>query len=278
MTRKEYSNPHAARFAHIVAAIKKEDFKLTDSENVIVVGKTGSGKSSVISLLIGKDAGVGHGLNAKTMQTKEFDLHLPAKYGDRNIKLIDTRGVLDKEGSLTSLLESLIDNLTGRFYHVNTIMLVLGCERLTKETEDALTCLCKTFGLNDVERSRRLLIVVTKVEHLKTEEQEKVFRSIVEHSIFTNLGISKEYLRQNTIQVFAASSEGLNPHLAMAYDNMRVESKDRLLGKLAQKNSPMTVSNDFAQKLTNAITENIETIETAAVLTLELLVKKAIAN
>ena len=120
-----YPNPHLARFNHFLAALRNKDFKPSDSENVIVMGKTGSGKSSVISLLLDKDIGVGHGLYCKTTDTKEYDLRLPEQYDDRQIKLIDTRGVMDTKISLTEVLESLVDGLTGRFYHVNTILLTL---------------------------------------------------------------------------------------------------------------------------------------------------------
>ncbi|KAF9969048.1 GTPase IMAP member 4, partial [Actinomortierella ambigua] len=253
-----------ARLAHIEAALKNENFMPSDTENVVVMGKTGSGKSSVISLLLNRDVGVGHGFYSHTTNTLEYDFHLPAKYGDRHIKLIDTQGVLDTKISLTTVLESLVDGLTGRFYHVNTIMLVLECARFTKETQDALTSLCRTFGLHDVERSRRLVIVITKVEHLPVEEQEKVFRSVIEHSFFEKLGISQKYMEDNTVRAFAGQSQGLNPILATAYEQLREESKEILLGKLAQKNEPMTVSNDFAQKLTNFLTNNIHAVSFAA--------------
>ncbi|KAF9134206.1 GTPase IMAP member 4 [Mortierella sp. GBA39] len=242
-----------------MAALKGEDFKPSDSENVVVMGKTGSGKSSIISLLLNKDVGVGHGFYSATTNTKEYDFDLPAKYGDRPIKLIDTQGVMDTSISLTSVLESLVNGLTGRFYHVNTIMLVLECARFTKNTQDALTSLCRTFGLNDVERSRRLLIVVTKLEHLPTDEKDKIIQSVIVHPFFKKLGISQDYMRRNTIEAFAGQSEGLNPILASAYEQLRVESKEKLLNALVQKNDPMTVSNDFAQKLTNFLTNSIQT-------------------
>ncbi|KAF9336312.1 GTPase IMAP member 4 [Podila minutissima] len=266
---KEYKSPHLARLAHLEAALKDEDFKPSNSENVVVMGKTGAGKSSIISLLLNNDVGVGHGLYSHTTKTREFDLQLPAKYGDRQVKLIDTQGVLDTEISLTTVLESLINGLTVRFYHVNTIMLILECARFTKDTQDALTSLCRIFGLNDIERSKRLLVVVTKLEHLPAEEQHKILKTVIEHPFFENLGISKEYMQENTIQAFAGQSDGLNPILAPAYEQLRVESKERLLSMLAEKNSPMTVSNDFAQKLTNFLTSHIHVVSAVAEVALE---------
>ncbi|KAK5822330.1 P-loop containing nucleoside triphosphate hydrolase protein [Linnemannia elongata] len=264
IARKNYKNPHAARLAHFRAALKNEDFNPSNSENVVMIGKTGAGKSSIISLLLNKDVGVGHGFFSHTTKTTEFDLRLPTEYGDRHIKLIDTQGVLDTNISLIEVLESLIDGLTGRFYHVNAIMLVLECARFTNETQDALASLCRAFGLDDIERSRRLLVVVTKVEHLPTEEQATILRTVIEHPFFKKLGISEEYIRGNTIQVFAGQSQGLSPLLAPAYEQLRVESKERLLGRLEEKKSPMSISNDFAQKLTNFLTDNIQIVSIAA--------------
>ncbi|KAG0368290.1 GTPase IMAP member 4 [Mortierella sp. AD032] len=266
---KEYKSPHLARLAHLWAALNNEDFNPSDSENVVVMGKTGSGKSSIISLLLNKDIGVGHGLYSQTAKTMEYDLDLSTKDGVRQIKLIDTQGVLDTKVNLTTVLGSLIDGLTGRFYHVNTIMLVLEGGRFTKETQAALTSLCQTFGLNDVERSKRLLIVVTKMEHLPTKEQGVILQDIAEHPFFKKLGVSETYMRNNTIQAFAGQSQGLSPILASAYEQLRVESKERLLCMLEQKNSPMTVSNDFAQKLMNFLASNIQTVSNTAEIALE---------
>ncbi|KAG0295235.1 hypothetical protein BGZ98_001470 [Dissophora globulifera] len=206
-----------------------------------------------------------------TTNTKEYDFDLPVEYGDRQIKLIDTRGVLDTEISLTTVLESLIDGLTGRFYRVNTIMLILECARFTQETQDALECLVLTFGLDDIERSKRLLVVVTKVEHLPEEEKDEILSSIIGHHLFKKFGISTEYLKQNTISVFAGQSEGARPKLGPVYAEMRAESKAKLLSALAWKNSPMTVSNDFAQKLTNFLTDHMGTIKTISMLVLGLI-------
>ncbi|KAG0295234.1 GTPase IMAP member 4 [Dissophora globulifera] len=259
-TTDEYKNRHHARIAHILAALKNEDFRPSNTENVVVIGKSGSGKTSIISLLLGDDVGVGHGIHSKTTNTSEYDFELPVEYGDRQIKLIDTQGVLDTQISLTSVLESLIDGLTGRFYHVNTIMLILECARFTQETQDALESLVQTFGLDDIERSKRLLVVVTKVEHLPVEDKDNSLKSIKEHAFFQKFGISVEYLENNTIEVFAGPSKGVQPRLVPIYEEMRVESKDKLLRALARKNSSMTVSNDFAQKLTNYLTDNIQKI------------------
>ncbi|KAK3830317.1 MAG: hypothetical protein J3R72DRAFT_456230 [Linnemannia gamsii] len=266
---KDYTNPHLARAAHLWAALNNEDFNPSDSENVIVMGKTGSGKSSIISLLLNKDIGVGHGLYSHTTKTMEFDLDLATKHGVRQIKLIDTQGVLDTKICLTEVLESLIDGLTGRFYHVNTIMLVLEGVRFTEDTQAALTSLCRIFGLNDVERSKRLLVIVTKIEHLPTEKQNDILKSVSEHDFFKKLGISEVYVRNNTIQAFGGPSQGLSPILASAYEQLRQESKEKLLCMLEQRNSPMTVSNDFAQKLMNFLTNNIETVSATAEIALE---------
>ncbi|KAF9585824.1 hypothetical protein BGW38_000577 [Lunasporangiospora selenospora] len=271
--KREYTSPYLARIAHIEAALKHQDFKPSDSENVVVMGKTGAGKSSVISLLLNKDIGVGHGLYSHTTNTVEFDYDLPEEYGDRQIKLIDTQGVLDTKLSLTQVLESLVDGLTGRFYHVNTIMLVIECARFTEETQAALTSLCLAFGLDDIERCQRLVVVVTKVEHLPTEEQDKIVESIIEHPFFKKLGVSEAYMRENTIKVFAGQSKGIGPVLAQAYGQLREDSREILLGNLAQKNTPMTISNDFAQKLTNFLANNMTTISFMAEITFELAVR-----
>ncbi|KAF9543086.1 GTPase IMAP member 4 [Mortierella hygrophila] len=263
-TTGDYKNPHSARFAHIKAALKGKDFRPSESENVVVIGKTGSGKTSIVSLLLDRDVGVGHGFYSQTTKTMEYDFHLPERYGDRPIKLIDTQGVMDTQISMATVLESLVDGLTGRFYHVNAIMLVLECARFTKETQDALACLCQTFGLDDIERSRHLLIVITKLEHLPTDEANKVLQDVIEHPFFVKLNISQDYLRHNTIQAFAGQSKGLNPFLASAYEQLRVVSREKLLDALLQKHEPMTVSNDFPQKLINMLTNAIQTTANTA--------------
>ncbi|KAG0295233.1 hypothetical protein BGZ98_001468 [Dissophora globulifera] len=243
-----------ARSARFLSALENNNTNPMDCENVIVIGKTGSGKSSIISLLLGRDIGVGHGIYSKTTDMKEYDLDLPAEYGGRQIKLIDTRGILDTEISLTEVLESLINGLDGRFYHVNTIMLVLECARFTQESQDALESLIQIFGLEDIERSRRFLVAVTKTEHLPVEKQAEVRKSIIGHRFFKKFRISEEYLKMNTIDVFAGQSKGVHPKLVPIFEEMRAESRATLLEALSQKNKPLPVSQDFVQRLSNFFT------------------------
>ena len=89
----DFKSPHIARIAHFATALKGEDFKPSEGENVVVMGKTGSGKSSVISLLLKKDVGVGHGFYSKTTETMEYSFDLLIMDGVRPINLIDTQGV-----------------------------------------------------------------------------------------------------------------------------------------------------------------------------------------
>ncbi|KAG0327592.1 hypothetical protein BGZ99_007294 [Dissophora globulifera] len=160
------------------------------------------------------------------------------------IKLIDTQGVLDTKIDLATVLESLKDELTGRFNQVNTIMLVLECARFTRVAQEALNSLIQLFKIGNVEGSKRLLLVVTKVEHLPIGKQAEIRRSIIEHSFFKTIGISVKYLKENTIEVFAGQSEGVDPLLAPVYTKMREQSKAKLSSALARNNSPMTISHD----------------------------------
>ncbi|KAG0299382.1 hypothetical protein BGZ98_010106, partial [Dissophora globulifera] len=256
--KHSFKDAHHARVAHLLAALQNKGFSTTDTENVIVIGKTGSGKSSIISLLLGYDADVGHGIYSETTNTTEYDFCLPAEHGGRRVSLIDTRGVMDTEVNLTEVLESLVNGLTRRFNHVNTIMLVLEFARLTPETQAALKSLVRIFGLKDVERSKRLLVVITKAEHLPDDEQFMLRSSIIEHSFFKQFDISEEYLERNTVIVFAGQSQGARPRIKLVHEDMREESKAVLLSALSEKNDPMTISDDFAQKLTNFLTSGIQ--------------------
>ncbi|KAK7224271.1 hypothetical protein V2G26_012274 [Clonostachys chloroleuca] len=77
----------------------------------LVVGRTGSGKSTFISQCTGKNANIGHSLRSCTQSIEVFDFH----WMGRHIFLIDTPGFNDSNRSDAEILEALASGLSASY-------------------------------------------------------------------------------------------------------------------------------------------------------------------
>ncbi|CAH0040114.1 unnamed protein product [Clonostachys rhizophaga] len=77
----------------------------------LVVGRTGSGKSTFISQCTGKNAKIGHSLQSCTRSIEVFDFH----WMGRHIFLIDTPGFNDSNRSDAEILEALASGLSASY-------------------------------------------------------------------------------------------------------------------------------------------------------------------
>ncbi|KAL8826199.1 MAG: hypothetical protein Q9191_003951 [Dirinaria sp. TL-2023a] len=72
---------------------------------IAVMGPTGTGKSTLISKLAGREMNIGHNLSSCTQECEE----VPCKVGDKYVILVDTPGFNDTERSDTEILYSLAE-------------------------------------------------------------------------------------------------------------------------------------------------------------------------
>ncbi|KAL5335573.1 P-loop containing nucleoside triphosphate hydrolase protein [Aspergillus crustosus] len=83
---------------------------VTHDRFILVMGKTGSGKSTFVARCTGKDATIGHGLHSCTSSIDTYSYTLPNprnRYANRTIHLIDCPGFDDTNRSDIETLRSL---------------------------------------------------------------------------------------------------------------------------------------------------------------------------
>jgi small GTP-binding protein len=142
--------------------------------NVLIIGKTGTGKSTLINNIFGKQiANVGEGVTGTYSITK-----YPGRYNNKHINFIDTPGFFDVEISNDYVIHQL-----SKLNHINIILLChdISQSRILDEDRHVLNLLIDNFG-NDI--FKHVYVVFTKSNLVKNNDVvSNVFANMYEQKI-----------------------------------------------------------------------------------------------
>ncbi|KAG2145198.1 hypothetical protein DEU56DRAFT_789356 [Suillus clintonianus] len=162
-----------------------------DTCNVVIFGETGTGKSSLVNLIIGPEiAPTSSDAKGCTDETKEYLHDLAIQSKTLKVKLFDTAGL--GEGSHGKVPDKkarrLLKDLLQRLTQQDGIHLVMYCVDGKKKGTEAIKALCRNYQLciSEVKKRVPIVLVVTRLEYIEPEMEkwwENNERFILEHGM-----------------------------------------------------------------------------------------------
>ncbi|PVG00610.1 P-loop containing nucleoside triphosphate hydrolase protein [Serendipita vermifera] len=147
---------------------------------IILMGATGSGKSTYITRIVGKDLGiVGHDLQSCTQQIKEF----PTEYKGRKLVLVDTPGFDDTDVPDVVILKRIGDWLKKKYLKKEALAGVIYLHRISDNRfSGSAKRNLKTFqALCGPDYSPRIALVTT---HWAEEGTRRYNQDVIRHETF----------------------------------------------------------------------------------------------
>ncbi|KAG8214115.1 hypothetical protein J3R82DRAFT_10876 [Butyriboletus roseoflavus] len=196
------------------------------SPNVLIVGETGVGKSSVVNLIAGESlAAVHSGAGGCTMEASSYDIVLPDNQGlSHHIRLFDTVGLNEPLFGKTDYLTAIekANALICQLQRTGGIRLILFCfrgGRITAVMQNNYRLFCNILCQNEVP----VAFVITGLENEKS----------MEGWWENNVSLFEAYRLSCASHACVTATRGLNNHYAERYRQSQETIRAMLLGHVS---------------------------------------------
>jgi GTPase Era involved in 16S rRNA processing len=216
-----------------------------ERRNVIVVGKTGAGKSTVANKISGhSNFKVDNSLESVTHQVSHTEVNVvdPTTNVHYVFKIIDTIGFFNTKISNKDVFQKIKTYFQEKVPEgINLVLLVFKQGRFTKEEKKTFDFLRENFQ-NNISNASALTI--TNCDELDVEGRQNVIQDFRRNK---GTGHTAKFMRKGIYAVGFPELKGMKPKLVKVYkEEMKVD--EEILTRLVMNSSKMYLSKEMFEQ------------------------------
>ena len=223
-------------------------FSVSDRRRIVILGKTGTGKSSLANTIFGEDAfKIYHNLKSGT---RECEVETRSVNG-RSVTLVDTPGFFDTDRSEEELKPEIVRCITECAPGPHAFLIVLKVERFTEQEQEVIHKIQEYFS---EEALKYATVVFTHGDQLPEEETiEELVRKV---KILSEL-VKKCGGRCHVVDNKYWKDKPMNEYRS---NQFQVEELLKTIDKMVTENNGGCYTNEMLQKVEEKIQQEEENI------------------